>query len=126
MARRILLVDDDVSVLHTLQAVLELHHLEVEAATSAAQACEKLRSSQYDLVITDAHMQSEDSGLQVIRVAQQQTYRPVLALLTALPAVDARWAAEGVQALLVKPLATHELVQRIEALLAGSSSSSAA
>ena len=38
MKRRILLVDDDLAVLLTLKAVLELHGFEVETAGSSAEA----------------------------------------------------------------------------------------
>jgi CheY-like chemotaxis protein len=38
MKRRILLVDDDVAVLLTLKAVLELHKFSVDTASSAAEA----------------------------------------------------------------------------------------
>ncbi len=44
MRRRILLVDDDVTVLLTLKAVLELNQFEVETAGSAAEAVKKLAS----------------------------------------------------------------------------------
>jgi len=51
MKRRILLVDDDVAVLLTLKAVLELNHFDVQTASSAAEAIEKLASGVYDMVI---------------------------------------------------------------------------
>jgi CheY-like chemotaxis protein len=38
MKRRILLVDDDLAVLLTLKAVLELHGFEVDTAGSSAEA----------------------------------------------------------------------------------------
>ena len=42
MKRRILLVDDDVAVLLTLKAVLEMNQFEVETASSGAEAVKKM------------------------------------------------------------------------------------
>ena len=41
----ILLVDDDLPVLLTLKAVLELNHFDVETATSAREAMKKLNEN---------------------------------------------------------------------------------
>jgi DNA-binding response OmpR family regulator len=117
MARRVLLVDDDPSVLLTLKAVLELNGFEVETARSADEACSQLRASTYQIVITDIRMEAENSGLQVIRVAHQQSYQPAVAVLTAYPPKDERWRAEKISSLLVKPIRTKDLVAQLEALL---------
>ena len=117
MRRRILLVDDDVTVLLTLKAVLELNHFEVQTASSAADAVQKLASGVYEMVITDARMETDDAGFHVIRAARQQPYRPATALLTAYPPRNADWKHSGVQSLLVKPVGTQDLLRQIEALL---------
>src|ERR1700746_876710 len=117
MRRRILLVDDDVTVLLTLKAVLELHQFEVQTASSAADAVKKLASGVYEMVITDARMETDDAGFHVIRAARQQAYRPATALLTAYPPRNMDWKRDGVQSLLVKPIGTQDLLRQIEALL---------
>ena len=117
MPRRVLLVDDDPSVLLTLKAVLELNAFEVETATSAEEACLHLSASVFQIVITDVRMESESSGLEVIRAAHRQAYRPETAVLTAYPPKDDRWRGEGVGSILVKPISTYELVGQLEALL---------
>lgn len=117
MERRILLVDDDVAVLLTLKAVLELNHFTVETAASAAEAKEKLASGVYEMVITDARMENENAGFEVVRAARRQAYNPATALLTAYPPTDGDWKQEGAQSLLVKPVGTKDLLRQIEALL---------
>ena len=117
MRRRILLVDDDVTVLLTLKAVLELNQFEVQTANSAADAVKKLASGVYEMVITDARMETDDAGFHVIRAARQQAYRPATALRTAYPPRNADWKRNGVQSLLVKPVGTQDLLRQIEALL---------
>ena len=117
MKRRILLVDDDVTVLLTLKAVLELNQFEVETAGSASEAVKKLKSGVYEMVITDSRMETDDAGLHVIRAARQQSYNPATALLTAYPPRNVDWKHNGAQSLLVKPIGTQDLLRQIEALL---------
>ena len=119
MKRRILLVDDDVAVLLTLKAVLEMNQFEVETASSGAEAVRKMRSGIYQMVITDARMETEDAGFHVLRAARRQKYNPATALLTAFPPVDGDWKQAGAQTLLVKPVGTKDLLRQIEALLVG-------
>ena len=76
MKRRILLVDDDLAVLLTLKAVLELHGFEVETAGSSAEAFARMESAVYHMVISDLHMETEDAGLEVIRTARRQSLCP--------------------------------------------------
>src|SRR6266436_4873428 len=117
MKRRILLVDDDTAVLLTLKAVLEMNQFDVDTASSAVEAVEKMRSGIYQMVITDARMETDDAGFHVIRAARQQSYHPATALLTAYPPRNMDWKHNGVQSLLVKPIGTQDLLRQIEALL---------
>lgn len=117
MKRRILLVDDDVAVLLTLKAVLELNDFTVETASSAAEAVQKLTSGVYLMVITDARMENENAGFEVMRAARRQAYHPATALLTAFPPADGNWTLDGTHSLLVKPVGTEDLLRQIEALL---------
>ena len=85
MKRRILLVDDEVAILLTLQAVLEINGFEVETAASAREAKLKIRNNQYHMVITDMRMESESAGNEVVVAARKSPYRPAVAMLTAFP-----------------------------------------
>ena len=117
MKRRILLVDDELPILLTLKAVLEINGFEVETAISATEAAQKLKSGNFHMVITDMRMETETSGYDVIRVAKQQDYNPATAILTAYPSVGGDWRARGAESLLVKPQGTEDLVRQLEALL---------
>jgi CheY-like chemotaxis protein len=116
--RRILLVDDELAILLTLRAILELNGFSVETAGSAREAEEKLTSNTYDMVITDMRMETETAGYDVIRVAKAQAYNPATAILTAYPALGSDWESKGAQSLLVKPVGTAELLQQLESLMA--------
>jgi DNA-binding NtrC family response regulator len=117
MKRRILLVDDDLTVLLTLKAVLELHGFEVDTAANTTEAFNRLESGVYHMVISDLRMETEDAGLEVIRAARRQSYQPATALLTAYPPNGERWSNDHSESLLVKPLGTSDLLRQVEALL---------
>lgn len=118
MKRRILLVDDELAILLTLRAILEMNGFEVDTAASAKEAEHKLRSATFEMVITDMRMETENAGYEVIRAARQQSYDPATAILTAYPSLGDDWQSRGAQSLLVKPVNTQELLRQIESLLA--------
>lgn len=117
MKRRILLVDDELAILLTLKAILEMHGFEVDTAASAKEAEKKLGAAEFEMVITDMRMESETAGYDVIRAARSQAYNPATAILTAYPSLGTDWKAKGAQSLLVKPVNTQDLLRQIEALL---------
>ena len=117
MKRRILLVDDELAILLTLKAILEMNDFEVETADSADSAIKKLTAAEYNMVITDLRMEKETSGFDVIRFAKQQAYNPATAILTAFPTLGNNWQQEGANRLLVKPVGTDELIRQLESLL---------
>ncbi|HET6844546.1 MAG TPA: response regulator [Candidatus Angelobacter sp.] len=117
MKRRILLVDDELAILLTLKAVLEIHGFEVETAASSREAISKLKSSAYHMVITDMKMEHERAGYDVIRMAKATDYDPATAILTAYPLLGGDWKSEGAQSMLVKPMNTSDLLRQIEVLL---------
>jgi DNA-binding response OmpR family regulator len=117
MKRRILLVDDEVAILLTLQAVLEINGFEVETAASAREAKLKLRTNPYHMVITDMRMESDSAGEEVVLAARKSPGRPAVALLTAFPVADADDGEGDADEVLVKPMNTKDLLRQIEALL---------
>ena len=117
MKRRILLVDDEVAVLLTLKAVLEISGFEVDTAASAREGKSKLHTHEYQMVITDMRMESEAAGLEVIEAARAAAYHPAVALLTAFPAAEEDWQEMGADKLLVKPMHTRVLLEQLEKLL---------
>ena len=116
--RRILLVDDELTILLTLKAVLEVSGFAVDTAASAREGRSKLRNHVYDMVITDMRMESESAGLEVVQAAKKAEYKPAVAMLTAFPLPGEEWGEEGADRMLVKPMNTHDLLNQIEALLA--------
>jgi DNA-binding response OmpR family regulator len=118
MRRRILLVDDEVAVLLTLKAVLEISGFEVDTAASAREGVSKLHTREYQMLITDMRMEHDVAGVEVIKAARAATYHPAVALLTAFPVAEEDWQEMGADQLLVKPMHTRILLQQIEDLIA--------
>ena len=117
MKRRILLVDDELAILLTLKAVLEISGFEVETAASAREAKLKIRSGHYHMVITDLRMESDYAGREVVQAARKAPYNPAVAMLTAFPTTDSDSDSPNPDKMLVKPMNTGELLRQLEALL---------
>jgi DNA-binding response OmpR family regulator len=117
MKRRILLADDELAILLTLKAILEIHGFEVDTAASAEEAIAKLKADSYHMVITDMKMEHEKSGYDVIRAAKKTVYDPAVAILTAFPMLGSEYKKEGAQSMLVKPMNTDDLLRQIDVLL---------
>ncbi len=117
MRRRILLVDDEVAVLLTLKAVLEISGFDVDTAASAREGVSKLHTREYQMLITDMRMEHDVAGVEVIKAARSAAYHPAVALLTAFPVAEEDWQEMGADQLLVKPMHTRILLQQIEDLI---------
>jgi len=80
---RVLVVDDEISSRLTLQTLLEAGGYSVDVAGSAAEAFSKLDGGQYELVLSEAEVDSPQAGVQVLSYARLKPYHPATALVTA-------------------------------------------
>ena len=80
---RVLVVDDELSSRLTLQTLLEAGGYSVDVAGSAAEAIRKLDQGQYELVLSEAEMESPQAGQRVLSHARVKEYKPATALVTA-------------------------------------------
>ena len=109
--RRVLLVDDEVTVLLTMKAVLEISGFDVDTAASAREGKSKIKLREYQMVMTDMRMESDAAGREVIQAAREAPYHPAVALLTAYPLSDEDWEDTGADKMLVKPMQTAQLIK---------------
>jgi len=113
--RRVLLVDDEVTILLTMKAVLEISGFDVDTAASAREGKSKIKLREYQMIITDMRMESDAAGREVIQAARNAPYHPAVALLTAYPEDD--FGDLGADKILVKARQTAILIREIEKLL---------
>jgi len=126
---RIMLVDDDIAVLETMDEVLAACGYAVSSFDSTAAAVMHLNSApRADLLITDLSMPGTD-GLALIQQAQRQWPRLPAVLLTGYSPDELALAMESVSGghlvVLQKPISIGELLKQVAALLAGSGAHSA-
>jgi CheY-like chemotaxis protein len=79
----VLVVDDDMASRLTLQTLLRAGGYNVDVASSAAEAIEKLDNGQYVLVLSDLGIESSEEGLKVLAYARMKEYKPATASVTA-------------------------------------------
>src|SRR5687767_6185645 len=101
---RLLVVDDEESLRITTAAILEKEGYSVDTASSGDEAIALLNDADYDLVLTDLHMEGGD-GLSVLNQIRQQRPLTISVVLTGFASVESAIAAlqEGAYDYLVKP-----------------------
>lgn len=115
---RILLVDDEESLLQGLRFSLEANGFEVRTAGDGEQALRLAASSVFDAILLDVLMPRLD-GLEACRSLRAEGYDKPILLLTALDdEVDKVVGLEvGADDYITKPFATREVLARIRAHL---------
>src|SRR6184192_4716333 len=102
MKGRLLIVDDEPSLLKCFAAFLEAEDFEVQTVCSAASAISALESGEFDLVITDMAMETQTAGYDVVRAAQNQPYQPEVVVFTFSEIPPAEWKKRGIRQLFNK------------------------
>lgn len=115
---KILLVDDEESLVSTLKTFLELSGFEVVTAKNGLEAFDRLAQGQPDLVVLDVLMPQLDGRETLRRLRGRGDWTPVI-LLTQVTGTAQRIMAieEGADDYLNKPFDPQELVVRIRAVL---------
>ncbi|HZI59742.1 MAG TPA: response regulator, partial [Pyrinomonadaceae bacterium] len=101
---RLLVVDDEESLRITTAAILEREGYLVDTASSGDEAIALLEQKDYDLVLTDLHMEGGD-GLSVLNQIRRHSPLTISVVLTGFASVESAIAAlqEGAYDYLVKP-----------------------
>jgi CheY-like chemotaxis protein len=117
--RKVLVVDDDPVVARSFNRVLSEKGYLVITAENAAQALDRLREEEVDLVYTDIRMPGMD-GLELAeKVKARRPWTPVVIVTGyGTQANEQRAKAAGVSAFLNKPLSPEMIEQSAAALLA--------
>jgi len=101
---RLLVVDDEESLRITTAAIFEKEGYIVDTASSGDEAIDLLNTTDYDLVLTDLHMEGGD-GLSVLARIRRHAPLTISVVLTGFASVESAIAAlqEGAYDYLIKP-----------------------
>jgi signal transduction histidine kinase/CheY-like chemotaxis protein len=111
---KILLVDDELSILLTAQEILQREGYSVDTAPDGASAVRALAKNAYDLLLTDLKMEGMD-GLELLAHVQRQSPHTVTVMMTGYGSLDIALEAvrNGAYEYLLKPVAAEELKQAV-------------
>jgi two-component system OmpR family response regulator len=117
VGNKVLVVEDDQTLLEALKYNLTKDGYDVVTATDGAQALEIARSQKPDLIVLDL-MLPKISGYEVCRILRKDMSVPILMLTAKAGEVDKIVGLEiGADDYMTKPFSTKELLARIRALL---------
>jgi CheY-like chemotaxis protein len=115
---KVLLVDDDPTVLFTLAKVLARNEFVVTTAATVPEALKYISSGQYDVLLSDLHMPGAGDGLTVVSAMRHANPKAVTMLLSAFPDAAAHAILLQADEILVKPMGVTALVDAIKQRLA--------
>jgi signal transduction histidine kinase len=107
---KVLVVDDEESVVLTIRAILQLDGYDVSTSTSAQQARELIAEREFDLVLSDLRLEDGD-GLDVLRAVRERSTETVTIMLTGYASLESAVQAlrAGAYDYLIKPSEVEEL-----------------
>lgn len=119
LPKKILIVDDEQSILLTLTHLFHIDGVEVLACNEIEQAEAALASTHFDLVIADIRMSGVDGieGLELLSYVKQNYATPVI-IMTGFGSREMEEEAErrGVHYFLRKPVEIKELLMSVASL----------
>jgi two-component system response regulator AdeR len=110
---RLLIVDDDPTMVSLLKTLLELDGFEVTPSSNPEQVIERIRQVKPDLVIMDVFMSSRD-GLELLREVKASAelgHTPVI--MTSGMDVSERALEAGADGFMLKPYSPPDLIAMI-------------
>jgi two-component system, sensor histidine kinase len=118
---RLLLVEDDPSVLHATRMLLKVEGYQVTAVSSLAEVVEAVdKSQEFDLLVTDYHLANGETGTEVIRRLRETLGVSLKAVLMTGDTSSAvrELPRDPYMRIASKPVNAEELLTLLRALLA--------
>ena len=120
MANKVLIADDEVNIVISLEFLMKREGFEVSVAKDGAEAVDKIRAERPDLVLLDV-MMPKKTGFEVCQEirADADVASTKILMLTAKgrDTEMAKGLALGADAYMTKPFSTKELVGEVKKLL---------
>ncbi|MCA1031655.1 response regulator transcription factor [Bacillus timonensis] len=114
---KVLVVEDDASVLEVICTSLRQEHYVVDACTDGEEGYLLAKQGIFDVLVLDIMLPNKD-GLSIVKELRRKSVDTPILLLTARDGVDdrVRGLDVGADDYLTKPFAVSELVARVRAL----------
>ncbi|HKT51477.1 MAG TPA: response regulator [Candidatus Angelobacter sp.] len=115
---RILVVDDEASVLITYQLILEQQGYQVSACATSVAAIRALYQQKFDLVLCDYSLEEQHTGFEVIAEARRRRPDIPAALLTGYATKETADEASGQNiGIMFKPIEIEEFLATTSKML---------
>jgi DNA-binding response OmpR family regulator len=113
--KRILIVDDDESLLESLTKILQVEGYDVETAKTGEEAVEKFKTQLYNLALLDIRLPDMD-GTELLKIIDGHIPRTVRIMITGYPSTENAVKALNLQAdaYVMKPVDPKELLKTIQ------------
>ena len=117
---KIMVVDDEKQICENVAKILRKNNYEIEMATSADEALEKMARDSYSLLISDIVMPGKN-GLELLNLVKSQWPLTKAVMMTAYASTDTAMKAIRLGALdyVPKPFTPNELRRTVEAAIEG-------
>ncbi|MDI6780438.1 MAG: sigma-54 dependent transcriptional regulator [Bacteroidota bacterium] len=118
MKTRILIVDDENLIRESLAFVLRKENYDVDEAENGAVAFKKVKTTSFDIVITDIEM-PELKGVELLQKIREVSPQTFVIMITAYGSLETAIAAlrNGAYDYILKPLEFDELLHRVKRLV---------
>jgi DNA-binding response OmpR family regulator len=120
VTKKILIADDEPSIVTAVEFLLRREGYEVEIARDGSEALERIEASRPDLVVLDV-MMPQKSGYEVCRsIREREDWRDIKIIMLSAKGRDAevtKGMTMGADVYVTKPFSTRDLMGRVRALL---------
>ena len=117
MARKILVIDDDRTVVEIVKKALTDRQYEVYTAKDGKEGLDQVRNCHPDLIVLDVMMPTMDGyefirALRALKIIEREPMVPVI-VITAKEDMEQVFRFEGVKEYMIKPIETAQLVRKV-------------
>ena len=113
--RRILLIDDNETIIVPFQLILQKEGYQVDTALTGRQALEKAGETEYQMVISDIKL-PDIQGIEVAKKIRELNRNTRLIIITGFPnlADSLETIDLGIDEILIKPIKPDELLRAVK------------
>ena len=114
MSKKVLLIDDDLTLVKMMESFLVSHGYMVMAATDGEEGLAKVRNECPDLIVLDVHMPKMNGYTFVFELKKITNANVPIIVLTAKEGMAEIFKIEGVKEYITKPLQPEVLLTHIK------------